>query len=102
LALTLVEREELSRSLAAGHSIRSIAGLLRRAPSTISREINRNGGHEGYRASQADQAAWDRAHRPKNGKLVDNQQTLLLNQRNHYCLNFTETPVSKCLNNGFL
>lgn len=72
LALSLAEREEISRSLAAGHSIRSIAGLLKRAPSTISREINRNGGLEGYRANQADQAAWDRAHRPKSCKLVDN------------------------------
>ncbi len=71
LALTLAEREEISRSLAAGHSIRSIAGLLKRAPSTISREINRNGGQNSYRASQADQAAWDRAHRPKSCKLTD-------------------------------
>ena len=74
LALTLAEREEISRSLAAGHSIRSVAGLLKRAPSTISREINRNGGQVGYRANQADQAAWDRAHRPKSCKLVDNPE----------------------------
>lgn len=72
VALTLSEREEISRSLATGHSIRFIAGLLKRAPSTISREINRNGGPEGYRANQADQAAWDRAQRPKNCKLADN------------------------------
>lgn len=72
VALTLGEREEISRSLATGHSVRFIAGLLKRAPSTISREINRNGGLEGYRASQADQAAWDRAQRPKNCKLADN------------------------------
>lgn len=70
LALILAEREEISRALAAGHSIRSIAGLLRRAPSTISREINRNGGAECYRATHADQAAWDRARRPKTCKLV--------------------------------
>jgi IS30 family transposase len=73
LALTLAEREEISRSLVAGHSIRSIAALLRRAPSTISREICRNGGREYYRASQADQTAWDRAHRPKTCKLVANR-----------------------------
>lgn len=72
LTLTLAEREEISRALAANHSIRSIAALLKRAPSTISREINRNGGQEDYRASQADQAAWDRAHRPKDCKLIDN------------------------------
>jgi len=73
LALTLAEREEISRSVAVGQSIRSIATLLGRAPSTISREIKRNGGQECYRASQADQAAWDRASRPKTCKLVENR-----------------------------
>ena len=73
LALTLPEREEISRAVAAGHSIRSIASLLGRAPSTISREIQRNGGQECYRASQADQTAWDRAQRPKTCKLVKNR-----------------------------
>lgn len=55
--LSLAEREEISRGLAAGRSIRTIAVSLGRAPSTISREIGRNEGREGYRASQADQAA---------------------------------------------
>lgn len=73
LALTLAEREEISRSVVAGHSIRSIATSLGRAPSTISREIGRNGGQESYRASQAEQAAWDRAQRPKTCKLADNR-----------------------------
>lgn len=73
LALTLAEREEISRAVMAGQSIRSIATLLGRAPSTISRELKRNGGQECYRASQADQAAWDRAHRPKTCKLVENR-----------------------------
>jgi IS30 family transposase len=73
LALTLAEREELSRSVAAGQSIRSVARRLGRAPSTLSREMMRNGGQECYRASQADQAAWDRAHRPKSCKLVQNR-----------------------------
>ena len=73
LALSLVEREEISRGVVAGHSIRSIASALGRAPSTISREIQRNGGRPCYRASQADQKAWDRAHRPKICKLVDNR-----------------------------
>ena len=72
LALTLAEREEISRAVVAGQSIRSIAASLDRAPSTISREIKRNGDRETYRASQADQAAWDRAHRPKTCKLVEN------------------------------
>ncbi|MHB1516565.1 MAG: IS30 family transposase [Acidiferrobacteraceae bacterium] len=73
LALTLAEREEISCALASGHTIRSIATLLERAPSTISREIQRNGGQSGYRANQADQAAWDRAHRPKICKLAENR-----------------------------
>lgn len=73
LALTLEEREEISRGLVAGCSIRSIAAGLGRAPSTISREINRNGGQSGYRASQAEQAAWDRTLRPKICKLADNR-----------------------------
>ena len=67
------EREEISRAVVAGHSIRSIAASLSRAPSTISREIRRNGGPEGYRASRADQAAWERARRPKVCKLVQNR-----------------------------
>ena len=65
LALTLVEREEISRALVTGHSIRSIAARIGRAPSTVSREIKRNGGQASYRASQADSAACERAHRPK-------------------------------------
>jgi len=73
LALTLAEREEISRAVVAGQSIRSIAASLGRAPSTISREIKRNGDRETYRASQADQAAWVRAHRPKTCKLVKNR-----------------------------
>lgn len=69
-ALSLAEREEVSRSLVAGQSIRSIAATLARSPSTISREIQRNGGTVRYRASDADQAAWERAHRPKACKLA--------------------------------
>jgi IS30 family transposase len=71
--LTLAEREEISRGVVAGLSLRSIAASLGRAPSTISREINRNGGRRQYRASNADQAAWDRAHRPKTCKLAQNR-----------------------------
>jgi len=72
-ALALTEREEISRAIVAGRSIRSIARALGRAPSSISRELRRNGGSGGYRASSADQAAWDRAHRPKVCKLVQNR-----------------------------
>ena len=70
LALTLVEREEISRGLACGLSLRAVAARLGRAPSTISRELRRNGGAAGYRAVTADQAAWDRARRPKRCKLI--------------------------------
>jgi IS30 family transposase len=73
LALTLSEREEISRAVVAGQSARSIAISLGRSPSTISREIKRNGGQECYRASKADEAAWNRAHRPKTCKLVANR-----------------------------
>ena len=73
VALTLAEREEISRAVVTGHSIRSMATRLGRAPSTISREIKRNGGEGSYRASRADQAAWDRARRPKICKLVENR-----------------------------
>lgn len=73
LALTLAEREEISRSVATGQSIRSVSTRLGRAPSTISREIMRNGGQECYRASQADQAAWDRGRRPKTCSLAENR-----------------------------
>jgi IS30 family transposase len=73
LTLTLAEREEISRGVVAGQSLRSIASELGRAPSTVSREVNRNGGRRHYRASKAEQAAWDRAHRPKTCKLAQNR-----------------------------
>src|SRR5262245_33413037 len=64
-ALRLEEREEISRGIAASRSIRQIAQGLGRAPSTVSREITRNGGLQGYRANQADRRTWERALRPK-------------------------------------
>lgn len=69
-ALTLSERETISRELACGSSIRYISSQLRRAPSTISREVNRNGGITHYRAAKADSATWERAKRPKPCKLA--------------------------------
>jgi len=72
-ALTLAEREEISRAMVDGQSIRSVAARLGRAPSTVSREIKRNGGQSDYRATEADSAAWDRALRPKDCKLVENK-----------------------------
>jgi len=72
--LSLAEREEISRGVVAGHSLRMIASSLGRAPSTVSREINRNGGRRQYRAIKADQAAWERAHRAKTCKLKENPE----------------------------
>ena len=70
LALTLAEREEISRSLVANHSVRSMARSLDRSPSTVCREIGRNGGSRGYRAAVADRRAWKQALRPKPCKLA--------------------------------
>ena len=70
LALTLAEREEISRGLVAEHSFRSIASALSRAPSTVSREVNRNGGNRRYRAVVADKRARKEVLRPKTCKLA--------------------------------
>jgi IS30 family transposase len=72
--LSLGEREEISRGLAVGLSLRQIAAGLDRAPSTISREVNRHGGREQYRALPAERSAWDNATRPKACKLVASAQ----------------------------
>ena len=71
LALTLSEREEISRGIAAYQSTRSMARLLGHSPSTVSREISRNGGYDRYRAALADENAWVRARRPKRCKLAN-------------------------------
>ena len=63
--LSLAEREEISRSVAAGESVRAISRRLGRAPSTVSRELRRHGGRHQYRAAPADAAAWHAARRPK-------------------------------------
>ena len=69
-ALKLEEREEISRGIAAGRSVRRIARGLKRSPSTISREIRRNGGSQTYRAKRAERSAWERALRPKPCRLA--------------------------------
>src|SRR6185312_12793583 len=71
LALTLAEREEISRGIAVHQSVRLMARLLGRSVSTVSRELGRNGGYDGYRAALADETAWARARRPKRGKLAN-------------------------------
>ena len=65
LALTMSEREEISRGIAAGTTIRQIAVAIQRSPSTVSREITRHGGAARYRAAEAESRAWDQARRPK-------------------------------------
>src|SRR5215471_910039 len=73
LALELSEREEISRGIMAGRSMRTMARALGRAASTVSREVGRNGGWRAYRASEADASAWQRARRPKRCKLAQNR-----------------------------
>ena len=73
-ALSMAEREEISRGLAQGEGIRSLARRLGRAPSTISREIHRHGGRTVYRAAMAEAAAWHRATRPQRGRLVTSRR----------------------------
>jgi len=70
--LCRAEREEISRGLAAGDSLRTMASALQRAPSTVSREVARHGGREAYRADAADEAAWACARRPKRCRLATN------------------------------
>ncbi len=72
LALTLQEREEISRGIAAGDSARGIAARLGRSPSTVTRELNRHGGRRRYRAAEADRRASERARRPQRCKLARN------------------------------
>lgn len=72
LALTLAEREEISRGIAAGESARAIAAQLGRSPATVAREINRHGGRRSYRAADADGRAWRNARRPQVCKLASN------------------------------
>jgi hypothetical protein len=80
-ALSLIEREEVSRGLVAEQSFRSIAQHLNRSPSTISREVRRNGGRQAYRATHSDQRAWDCATRPKLCKLSFNDPLCQLTAR---------------------
>ena len=72
--LTLAEREDISRGLVAGTSMRQLAKQLGRAPSTISREITRNGGRRAYRAVSSDERAWECAKRPKQCVLAGNRK----------------------------
>jgi len=73
LALTLCEREEISRGVAAGDSARRVAARLGRSPSTVTREIARHGGRRRYRAAEADKRAWEEVRRPQACKLARNR-----------------------------
>jgi len=92
-ALSHVEREEVSRGIAAGRSMRTIAAALKRAPSTVSREIARHGGREAYRAEAADQAAWANARRPKCCRLATNPRLRRLVSRK-LCLEWSPEQIS--------
>ena len=74
LALTFAEREDISRGMASGSSLREIARHLHRATSTVSREVGRHGGPPAYRAYDADQQAWNAALRPKPCRLAVNSE----------------------------
>ena len=73
-SLSLAEREEISRGIVSGLSIRGIASRIGRSPSTVSREISRNAGRSHYRAAEADEAAWNRSRRPKLCRLATHRR----------------------------
>ena len=85
-SLTLPDREEISRGIAAGRSIRRIAEQLDRSPSTFSREIRRNKGHKAYRAVDANDRAQRRRHRPQRLKL----------QKNPVLANYVSARLGRC------
>ena len=94
--LTSAEREEISRGLSAWDSIRTIAKSLHRAPSTVSREVKRNGGRFRYRARRADTAAWKSARRPKECLLSRNYKLARL-VADKLCLNWSPEQIAAWL-----
>jgi len=98
--LSLTEREEISRGLAAGEPLCAIADRLGRAPSTISRELARNGGRVGYRAYRADQLAWQRARRPQACKLATNE-TLRVEVEDKLVLRWSPQQISGWLKHTY-
>ena len=99
-ALRLEEREEISRGIAVGKSVRQIALGLGRAPSTVSREIRRNGGSQRYRANQADRSAWQRAQRPKPCRLALHRE-LRLRVAQKLALQWSPEQISGWLKRAF-
>jgi IS30 family transposase len=94
--LSLLEREEISRGIAAGLSMRRIARGINRSPSTISREIARNGALQAYRAQAADRSAWARAGRPKKCKLSSLPKLRLVVAR-QLQRGWSPEQISRCL-----
>jgi IS30 family transposase len=94
--LTLAEREDISRGIASGSSIREIARGLQRAASTVSREVTRHGGRPLYRANEADSQAWESALRPKVCFLA-NHQTLRTVVASKLILDWSPEQISKWL-----
>ena len=99
LALSLSEREEICRGIVAERSIRSMARLLGRSASTVSRELSRNGGYDRYRAVRADDRAWDGARRPKRCKLAKHPRLRRLVARK-LGLNWSPEQISGWLKRG--
>ena len=95
-ALKLAEREEISRGLSAGHSLRQIARARQRSPSTISRELARNGGRQRYRATRADKAAWERSPRPQVCRLAQHGK-LRRTVTNKLALDWSPEQISRWL-----
>ena len=86
--------------MAANSSIRQIAAMIGRAPSTVSREIARNGGRNKYRASDADSQAWDQARRPKQCRLAMNE-SLQQVVANKLSLDWSPEQIAGWLKLGF-
>jgi len=93
--LTLAEREDISRGIASGSSIREIARGLQRAASTVSREVARHGGRPVYRASEADHQAWKLALRPK-ACLLANHRKLRLIVASKLILDWSPEQIAGC------
>lgn len=99
--LSLSDREEISRGLSSGASIRSIARQIGRDPSTVSREIKRNGGSARYRAAAADSRAWNFACRPKTCKMT-RHRSLARQVASRLCLQWSPEQISHWLKRTFV
>ena len=94
------EREEISRGLARGECFRAIGKAIGRDHTTISREVNRNGGRTSYRAERADETAWGRARRPKPSKLHLNPELRAVVEEK-LCLRWSPEQISRWLRRAY-